>query len=566
MRLNYLTSRRRFLKCGMSLSSLAAASGCSLNMFDHHSSADPRIDRPTIDAHCHVFNASDLSVSGFVYRVVLKNYSDEFCYPRPRFPILDELATILLALLSQGAPSAAQEKRFLESEEADGASSQLYPTSREELEFFEKEKLRQSMQDLYAAAVNDRIIPGTPGFSDGRSAGIQYLLTLEALREEAKLAETVEELAVPPERNRLPFAKLADSIYSGLGELARGIRWGLLLLKPRQKIIEEYINLYKPATSPFLFTPSLVDYAYWLHDFPKSSIHDQIQVMDLLQRRVNSSENTRMHCLFPFDPWRAVVEDDVFELLEQAIHDSGFIGVKIYPPMGFQPVANENGLCFPDRARNDVGPEFPQLLNNAMAKLFKWCEAESVPIVTHANNSQDGGRDYAERANPRLWREVFKRHPKLRVNFAHFGGFEEDPVIGTTWENEVGNLAQEFESTSVYADLSYLSELLNRSDSFRWRLLVANFRKFMQTYDRSNESLLYGTDWIMVGREPTHKVYQSAFSHFLDDADVTEEVQQKIFFDNARRFFGLNRGGGGFDRLSRYYAKHDLELGWLSRV
>ena len=60
-----------------------------------------------------------------------------------------------------------------------------------------------------------------------------------------------------------------------------------------------------------------------------------------------------------------------------------------------------------------------------MMKLFEWCAANNVPIMAHTNNSNGAGPGYGTRANPKYWQPVLQKFPTLRVNFAHFGGFDE---------------------------------------------------------------------------------------------------------------------------------------------
>ena len=68
--------------------------------------------RTGIDAHCHVFNASDLPVSGFVRRVVLGEHEDQIVFSESSADeglLLSGLAGFLVRILSQGAISAEAE-------------------------------------------------------------------------------------------------------------------------------------------------------------------------------------------------------------------------------------------------------------------------------------------------------------------------------------------------------------------------------------------------------------------------------------------------------------------------
>lgn len=81
-----------------------------------------------------------------------------------------------------------------------------------------------------------------------------------------------------------------------------------------------------------------------------------------------------MHSFVGFDPRRQVQEPGTpLALVKRAILEHGFVGVKLYPPMGFQ-------------ASDNKGP-----IETALRRLYDWCKDADVPIMAHAENSIGAG-------------------------------------------------------------------------------------------------------------------------------------------------------------------------------
>lgn len=159
------------------------------------------------------------------------------------------------------------------------------------------------------------------------------------------------------------------------------------------------------------------------------------------------------------------------EIVQRAI-DNGFIGVKLYPPMGFRPF-NNNHIPLPsyvtDREKG-LGGDAGIAIHAALYELYAWCESKQVPIMAHANNSNESHSAYGARASPDNWRKLIEsnRYRNLRINLGHFGGFEEyffNPIgpekkIEETWEWKVLQIWKTFPQTPLYADISYFNEIL----------------------------------------------------------------------------------------------------------
>ncbi len=118
-----------------------------------------------------------------------------------------------------------------------------------------------------------------------------------------------------------------------------------------------------------------------------------------------------------------------------------FAGIKLYPPLGFDPWPSE-----------------PSERKKAEA-LYQFCETNQIPITTHCD---DGGfrviqleKAWAYTA-PERYMKVLKRFPNLRINFAHLGYLHNQiKRINDQyeWRNQI--LAFMLEYPNVYSDFSF---------------------------------------------------------------------------------------------------------------
>lgn len=531
-------SRREILRSSAALAGLTLV-GCE-PMALCVSSAQRLLPPSIVDAHCHVFNASDLSVRGFVRRVVLKDYEDEVHFPPSSGPqaegALESFASLLVDLLSKGAIGAADEaddiRRGKSLEEA-------------------------GEQDAFLEVLRDSLGRISRGARDESTVGSGQRELVEAIRGEAGLeAEAFERRTT------------AEQLLVSDGYFGRHFRWARQLTGRRFALVEELVRLHGGAERVALVTPALVDYAAWLDDEPTSNLESQVAVMDEIQRRAS----TCMHCFAPFDPWRQIRDTmlgrrpTALEIVKDAVLARGFVGVKLYPPMGFLPLGNASqGISLPKRALDDFGPEFPTMIDDALKNLYAWCEKDQVAVMTHATRSQGANTDYAMRANPEGWRRVLEQFPSLRVNLGHFGHFNDvrSNDDARPWEYSIGEMiALGFQN--VYADLSYIDEVLPGATGRQQ--VVNGFRDFLASFPMAARRLMYGSDWIMIGRERDGSGYDQILAKCLADAGVGTVELSAIYRINALRYLGFVSGSPLVKRLQAYYASRAMDLTRLERL
>jgi predicted TIM-barrel fold metal-dependent hydrolase len=332
----------------------------------------------------------------------------------------------------------------------------------------------------------------------------------------------------------------------------------------RVNIAARYRKLYDPQNERIvLATPALIDFNFWLNDNSPSPLSEQIELMGLLSVR----SPLPMHGFAPFDPLREVRrlpgETASLQIVKTAIRNHGFLGVKLYSPMGFRPSQNaELGFPFPAPV---AGKEFGKRLDEALDGLYAWCEKEQVPILAHTTESQSAGPDFAARAEPKFWLSVLEKYPRLRLNLAHFGNFSQaftgleagDPAENytRTWEHQMAAIVKDGRFRSVFADISYFYWVLDGSGETQKIAAVKRmFAKYFEA-DPKVERLMFGTDWSMTGKAPKAEGYIDNVEAFFTDLGLTGAQLDNLFYKNALRYLGLDRDTKASARLKAFYSK-----------
>jgi hypothetical protein len=178
----------------------------------------------------------------------------------------------------------------------------------------------------------------------------------------------------------------------------------------------------------------------------------------------------------------------------EMVKSNFFAGVKLYPPLGFDPWPVDDG--------------------DEMAKvewLYGFCEEKGIPITVHCG---DGGfavdRRAEERTDPRKWEAVLERHASLKLNLAHFGNQHKRTLFffrKKAWRERVIKLV--LEHPNVYSDLAYVV-----CDDAGYRDLAAvsdaytGFEK-----DKLNDRTLFGSDFMInLMDSPSYNDYLRAFA------------------------------------------------------
>ena len=353
---------------------------------------------------------------------------------------------------------------------------------------------------------------------------------------------------------------LAILTSAGRSNFSRYFAWAGLLTNYRETIIETYYSLYDPQrTQAILTAPAIVDFNSWLQDQTPSPLKDQAELMSQLSLR----QPRPMHGFMAFDPLREVRhkpdEPSPLAILQDAVMNKGFLGAKLYSPMGFKPTGNAGTTTFPAYASMSE-PGFGAKLDKALDTLYAWCEANEVPVMAHTLDSQAAGQGYGSKAEPKFWQKVLTKYPKLRLNLAHFGNFSQalnladaPKQFAKTWESEIGGYIKGGRFPNVYADISYFYWVLDGSaEAGHVEAVKTLFAKYFEA-DPKCERLMFGTDWTMSGRAQGAAQYVDNVEALFQGLGLKGAQLDNLFYKNALRFLGLNRPGKAEARLKSFY-------------
>jgi len=216
------------------------------------------------------------------------------------------------------------------------------------------------------------------------------------------------------------------------------------------------------------------------------------------------------------------------------VRAQGYAGVKLYPPMGFKPTGN-TGLHGLRKGFQADGTE----IDAQLERLYQWCIAEDVPIKAHGNNSLGAQECSGLNAAPKNWNDVIAQHPDLRLNVAHFGSFHESHGFpspcdagDTDYEDMLSALATP--ESRVYADLGYWTNVTGSSSGTRE---IAKMRAIVAANPLLGERIMYGSDWLMIGREKGHGRYLGEVTRAISQVGLD---QANTTSANALRYLGLD--------------------------
>lgn len=565
----------------MSAAAAAAAGGIAyrLSPWAAAAAALPEIDlaAPVVDVHCHIFNSADLPVFGFVKQSVFQIYGDQQqvggvgappCRERGQdFPLSAGPLTVFAMLLDRAMSNALDAAAEADELSTGIAAADPGATS-----------MASDLQTIFGPEPD--IAPAGP------KSRLQVLIEQEfRTHQEYEAAREALEQQIARDSGADPSVAADDVQAAFLGAASdsftgRHMNWAKRMITRRAKHASEIATMYSGKVR--LFTPALIDYSKWLNDEPKSDLKSQIAVMEQISAQAASSRGAKFHGFIAFDPLRDVHERGAaLSLVKEAVTTRGFLGVKLYPPMGFKPIANASdpALTFPAHALttadgrrfNAAGLAFA--LDERLRALYQWCQQNDVPVLSHAANSQGAGPCYGERANTANWRPVAAAFPSIRLCLAHVGSFDAareangrlNPAnsarLEASWEWSFGRLVTDG-APNIYGDLSYFHELLISGEADR-EAMKAAFVKLLQTFPALVDRLIYGSDWLMLDREPDREEHLKAVFWFM--AEVLEAASlspadartalKKMFATNAVRFLGLEADKPTGRRLTAFYGR-----------
>ncbi len=254
-----------------------------------------------------------------------------------------------------------------------------------------------------------------------------------------------------------------------------------------------------------------------------------------------------MHQLLPYvsvDPRRGSPQE-LLELVRTYVEKYGFIGIKLYPALGFYPYdpnlyevykyAEDNAL--PLMTHCTKGGVFYK--GDRLTARQLWSPDLTGAMLPENDHRKDGAMKVKDFKNhftdPENYRQVLKHFPKLKVCIAHYGGSTEilrSRGAGPKKKqvNPLGNFYEKTkqlisEENNIFTDVSYT---------------LADKHVFPDLQNDINDSriggkLLFGTDYFMTIQEKGERALVKDFRDFLHPDEF-----QKIANSNVKNYLTSN--------------------------
>lgn len=530
--MNSPTTRRAFLRTALASSSLIYFGGCcnfrrppqispASNRgvtFDNFLSTKKLFPnrenfRPAIDAHSHFFNATDIQAGGYLAGPVASEWGING-------PLMEAGGAIVDGLARRIAPSAFAEYQYLDALEArtkNRLGIDIYRNLDRDIaiqnkliarELF-KELDKTDFPEIYRS--NTRSLRASNGNFDYSEA-----LILRVLNDNRIPIKATSRLK---SRDAVQ-ARASLSIFTFLG----------IMLSYRTHNIHRYRKAYfenAKNVKVVCAANAMVDFDRWVGrcDESYSTLENQIKLND----RLAKVHDNYIFNLISFNPWTAIkVGEPYYKLIESALALESFRGVKIYPPIGYYPLGNEN-------AHQPVWPTgHPDLkrIDAEMQRLYGICLSHDVPVMAHGNHSMGAIPNFKQLAGPLGWKTALEENRGLKVNIGHFGG--DSKVGGEQWTPNFLQLMSEH--TGLRGDIGYWDRLFRPAE-------VDRFKEFLNRYISPSENgshrILYGSDWFMNSKDEGWQNYLQLIYNNLAAGGVTETQLIRVFYSNAKSFFDL---------------------------
>ena len=537
---------------GTSLASLTAACVRCPPLAPLSAPAAPKMS----DAHVHLFNAADLPIAGFLNFVVIPEYLPHV--PEVALAMIDAAVTVLKKIACTARdesrirvhdPSPMQFANRL-ADRIDQVSGQWTTADRT---LAAPSDLGRSYATLAAMLRSSQPGAAPRALTGGDKVDRRYLARIAVMGREAARPVVGVRQALK-EGGLGTDSAFTERSSDDLGAVWDTIKWCYEMVLPRCRHLRDYsATMSPPGQDTDLLVNLLVDYDAWLGDGPSdgSSMQDQLRFWSAYSQTTAGRIDIRTFA--GYDPLRHAEErivghgrSDYWDRLSASVEPGPAAarplaaGFKVYPPMGFkvigntgdEPAKDRSGALVADRWARNNWKDFGGELDGALDQFFEYCARRRVPIVAHGCHSQEASKDTGAFANPRYWFEraqwlVKKGAPPLRASIAHWTETPEfqEYVPCILRMNLLGQ-------ADIYFDIAYTREFLGTDGP-------GFLSKLMDVYapvEPSGKWLMFGSDWIMLGREPGVRRYTENAVSAMRSIPWWRERQQLILHDNLRRF------------------------------
>jgi predicted TIM-barrel fold metal-dependent hydrolase len=530
------------------------------------------------DVHCHLFNGYDLPVYGLLVSVFLEqNIFGALAIP---------IALWLAASVEGNSPSYDDEiNSAAHLIEAPTAAAESRPNSDQVAGFLES-GMKKFIRDYTSL--------GQPKTS---STDRNDALLLELLRRFAPSAlkdsmtkENLIELFNNPQFQKELMKRILDyknqkndlGFFDEISEyISQFANWVGTATSYHTQLADDLSGKFgeNAPDELRLMTPAIVDFGPW--PTPDWDVYrDQTRTADqqavLLEKIALIRRPGRaIHGFIGFDPWRYLQDqnkpNNPFQVMRDAIEQRGFVGVKLYPPMGFRPYGNNDKMDFPPDLVTLCKGHPGRALDEALWKVYDYCNRYEVPIMAHCADSIGSRPNYALRSSPDYWELVLKKFKKLRLNLAHFGGIWDyvcDPKCDLScawtdkmdkdWPDKIAKLVDKYDN--LFVDVGDFSGVLMRwnSETCMTKEILTKLTDLVGSHQKLRSRIMYGSDWMLLDGEPQNERYyqamQDKFSPVVGPGNI-----DKFLGQNAGTFLGLRSGQRTRQRIDDFYRRNQQQ-------
>lgn len=199
----------------------------------------------------------------------------------------------------------------------------------------------------------------------------------------------------------------------------------------------------------------------------------------------------------------------------ESINENKYAGIKLYPPLGFDP--------WPDNKRE---LEKVQLL-------YDICQRKQIPITCHCSDEGfpiKNQKEMEKLTSPAKWENVLKNYSRLILNLAHFGKHNHTDE----WQKKILEFIINY--ANVYSDISHRGF----DDDFYKNLKeVINSYKDNQIREKIKKRILFGSDF-MINLLKIDS-YCKYFEIFSNTKHFTPEEKNYFCSINPQRFLFRNQ-------------------------
>lgn len=180
-----------------------------------------------------------------------------------------------------------------------------------------------------------------------------------------------------------------------------------------------------------------------------------------------------------------------------------FSGIKVYPPLGFDPWPEEKE----ERKKVEL--------------IYEFSMKKRIPITTHCSN---GGyriidtREAELYTSPARWEMVLKRYPQLKLNFGHMGN--QETKRENRWGKEIISLMTKYEN--VYGDFSCRG--FNNEYYGSLKMMIDEVDS--ENRERVKRHILFGSDFTI------NLLWMNSYSNYLKiyrDTPCFSDEEKDVF-------------------------------------